>query len=319
MFNPATELIHTCIKQLRAGYHGTYGNLKPAYLELINNVAMATLTTIAGSDALYHNLEHTVLVTLVGQEILRGKQLREGNVSCRDWAHFIVSLLCHDIGYVKGVCSQDKPAQRSYSTGNHQTSVVIGAGATDASLTAYHVDRGKRFVAETFLDQPLLDLAVIQNNIEFTRFPVPADPFYQETASYGGLTRAADLLGQLSDPRYLEKIPALFYEFAEVGTHQALGYHHPGDLRASYPQFFHHVVQTYVRQALYYLETTHRGQTIIANLYNNVAIVEQELRAVGSPATPSEAAPSLLQGINYMLQGSCVVKLVSSLVTLSQC
>mgnify|MGYP002777183673 CR=1 FL=1 len=292
MFNPATDLIHTCIKQLQTGYRGTYGDLKPAYLELINHVAMTTLRTIAGSDALYHNLEHTVLVTLVGQEILRGKQLREGNVSCRDWAHFIVSLLCHDIGYVKGACSQDKPALRSYSTGTHQTAVVIEAGATDASLTAYHIDRGKRFVAETFLGQPLLDLAVIQNNIELTRFPVPAEPFYQETASYGGLTRAADLLGQLSDPRYLEKIPALFYEFAEVGTNQALGYRHPGDLRASYPHFFYHVVQSYVRQALYYLEATQRGQTIISNLYNNVAIVEQELQAGGPQATNSDTAPS---------------------------
>ncbi|HBB33823.1 MAG TPA: metal-dependent phosphohydrolase, partial [Cyanobacteria bacterium UBA9273] len=56
------------------------------------------------SDALYHNVEHTILVTLVGQEILRGKHIRDGGVSCEDWLHFIISLLCHDIGYVKGVC-----------------------------------------------------------------------------------------------------------------------------------------------------------------------------------------------------------------------
>jgi hypothetical protein len=46
-----------------------------------------------------------MMVTLVRQEILRGKHIREGGVSPRDWLHFISSLLCHDIGYVRGVCS----------------------------------------------------------------------------------------------------------------------------------------------------------------------------------------------------------------------
>lgn len=35
--------------------------------------------------------------------------------------------------------------------------------------------------------------------------------------NYPGLVQAADLIGQLSDPRYLKKISALFYEFQETG------------------------------------------------------------------------------------------------------
>jgi hypothetical protein len=42
------------------------------------------LETIANRDALYHNVEHTILVTLVGQEVLRGKHMREGGVSSED-------------------------------------------------------------------------------------------------------------------------------------------------------------------------------------------------------------------------------------------
>ena len=38
-----------------------------------------------------------MLVTLVGQQIMLGRQLAEGGVSPGDWAHFTVSLLCHDI------------------------------------------------------------------------------------------------------------------------------------------------------------------------------------------------------------------------------
>src|SRR5262249_47688827 len=47
---------------------------------------------IPNSDAPYHDLGHTICVTLVGQEVLRGKHLREGGVSPRDWLHFIISL-----------------------------------------------------------------------------------------------------------------------------------------------------------------------------------------------------------------------------------
>jgi hypothetical protein len=45
---------------------------------------------------------------LVGQEVLRGKHLREGGISPRDWLHFIISLLCHDIGYVRGISMNDR-------------------------------------------------------------------------------------------------------------------------------------------------------------------------------------------------------------------
>ena len=78
--------------------------LEPTYPGIIGRGAMEN---IANSDAPYHNAEHTMMVTLVGQEILRGKHIREGGVTPRDWLHFISSLLCHDIGYVRGVCLCD--------------------------------------------------------------------------------------------------------------------------------------------------------------------------------------------------------------------
>jgi hypothetical protein len=45
--------------------------------------------------------------TLLRQEILRGKHFREGGVSPHDWLHVIIALLCHDMGYVRGVCRED--------------------------------------------------------------------------------------------------------------------------------------------------------------------------------------------------------------------
>src|SRR4028119_247688 len=150
MFNATELLIYACVNLLIEGYRHTYGGCKSDYGEIIAWAASMALENIANSNALYHNVEHTILVTLVGQEILRGKHIREGGVSCEDWLHFLISLVCHDIGYVKGVCRQDRVALRVYATGQDNNTVTLPPSSTDASLTPYHVDRGKLFVQERF-------------------------------------------------------------------------------------------------------------------------------------------------------------------------
>jgi hypothetical protein len=271
-------MIHDSVQRLKMGYRQTYGDLKPEYAELIAQFAAMTLAAIAHTDALYHDVEHTILVTLVGQEILLGKQLQEGTVAPEDWVHFILALLCHDIGYIRGICQQDQPNQQRFTTGVGTGQVAIAPGATDAILTPYHVDRSKRFVAEQFAAYHLLDVKRIQHIIELTRFPIPKDHLHQDTTGYPGLARAADLIGQLADPHYLEKLPALFHEFAETGAHKALGYQHPGDLRLGYPTFFSTVVYPLIQPAICYLQVTQVGRQTLNGLYTNVAIVEQESR-----------------------------------------
>lgn len=276
MFNATEIFINTFVRNLRDGYHRTYGGWKTDYEDIIGWAGSMALENIANSDALYHNVEHTILVTLVGQEILRGKHIREGGISCEDWLHCIISLLCHDIGYVKGVCRQDRDAERLYATGKDEAMVSLPPGASDASLTPYHVDRAKLFIQERFGGHKLIDASAIERNIELTRFPVPVAEDHQNTVNYAGLVRAADLIGQLSDPRYLKKITSLYYEFEETGVNKALGYRHPGDLRKNYAKFYWNGVYPYIQDALRYLTLTQQGQQIIANLYSNVFVVEHE-------------------------------------------
>jgi len=277
MFNPTQVIISDCIERLETGYHNTYYNSEELdYAKVLGNVTKMALGMIANSDALYHNVEHTILVTLVGQEILLGKQSKDNNVASKDWLHFIISLLCHDIGYVKGVCRQDQSKEGWYAKGIDDLVLCLSPGATDASLTPFHVDRGKLFIDEYFGNHHYLDAEVIKHNIELTRFPVPKDEAHQDTGNYPGLARAADLIGQLSDPRYLYKLPALFYEFQETEATKAFGYNHPGDVRKNYSNFFWNVVYQYIQPALGYLEITSCGKQIIANLYANVFRVESE-------------------------------------------
>ena len=114
-----------------------------------------------------------MLVTTVGQQILIVKHLVEGGVSPRDWAHFIAALLCHDIGYVRGVCKQD--TETHCATGVDDELVELSPDSTDAALTPHHVSRSKQFIMERFGGQMLIDMdaGLIASYIEMTRFPHP--------------------------------------------------------------------------------------------------------------------------------------------------
>ena len=146
MFNPTEIVIQAFVQHLQNMYGQIYGVLEPAYPDIIGFVARLSLENIADSDAAYHDMNHTIMVTLVGQEILRGKHTRDGGVTPRDWLHFTISLLCHDIGYVRGVCRGDRDGH--YVCNEKGDLAPISAGATDASLTPYHVTRSRLFVRE---------------------------------------------------------------------------------------------------------------------------------------------------------------------------
>jgi hypothetical protein len=83
----------------------------------------------------------------------------------------------------------------------------------------------------------LIDTAVIEANIEHTRFPVPEEEQHAPTDDFPGLLRAADLIGQLADTNYLRKTAALFNEFRETGISIKLKFNSAANLRANYPQF----------------------------------------------------------------------------------
>jgi hypothetical protein len=223
------------------------------------------------------------MVSLAGQAILEGKHLHEGGVRPIDWLHFMVAVLCHDIGYVKGICKND--TKERFASGIGDETVEISPEGTDVSLTPYHVDRSKLFVRERFGKglmtdtTQIIDAELIASYIEMTRFPSPAGDFYQDTKGYGGLVRAADFVGQLGDPDYIRKIPALYYEFQETKTNEKFGYKSPNDLRKSYAGFYWNTVNPYIQHALQYLRLTEDGKQWIANMHSHVFDAEHNINS----------------------------------------
>ena len=241
-------------------------------------MAHLAVERISSSDALYHDVQHTIMVTSVGQTILRGRIMVE-EVTPEDWLHFTVATLCHDLGYLRGICAGDSDGR--YVTDTEGGTVDAPRGASDAFLAPYHIERGKIFVRHRCNAIPYLDAERIARAIEMTRFPIPESAYYAETATEGALVRAADLIGQLGDPNHLRKLNALYYEFAETGIAAQLGYHSPADLAEQYPRFFWRQIEPYLATALEHLERTVAGKAWIAQLYAHVFIEEHKLPRPG--------------------------------------
>jgi hypothetical protein len=254
-----------------------FGSTDAGLIERVQSAARLAIDCIGNSDALYHNVEHTMLVTLVGYDILRGRQLLM-ETSASDFAHVIFACLFHDIGYVRGILKGD--SADGYIVDAKGNKAEVPRGSSDAALLPYHIDRSKLFVMDRMAKIKGLDATRVANAIEFTRFPSThgADDSDDEE---GMLVRAANLIGQLGDPQYLRKANALYYEFEEVGMNKQLGYTSPADLIDLYPKFYWNDVAPHIQSAIRYLNITSNGRKWIANLHSNIFRAEREVSLSG--------------------------------------
>jgi hypothetical protein len=67
----ADAFSRTLTQEYRRAYSSTAG----PYIEIIDSASRLAIERIGASNALYHNFEHTMLVTQVGWDILKGKRL----------------------------------------------------------------------------------------------------------------------------------------------------------------------------------------------------------------------------------------------------
>jgi hypothetical protein len=69
---------------LSADMKRAFGSTHTRLTELIPTIARLALECIGNSDALYHNVEHTMMMALVGRDILRGRGLMR-RTTASDW------------------------------------------------------------------------------------------------------------------------------------------------------------------------------------------------------------------------------------------
>ncbi len=153
------------------------------------------------NDTSYHDIDHTLQVSLCWTRLMINRSLI-GETPPIPFPLFrlgVISVLFHDIGYLK------------------QAGDLEGTGA---KYTHIHEERGCEFVARelpAFGFSPA-EISSIQRFIRCTgpRAVISAIPFPSESERVVGMAVCtADYLGQMSDPKYLAKLPGLFREFQE--------------------------------------------------------------------------------------------------------
>lgn len=255
-----------------------FGKSDPELAELVPSIARIAMECIGNSDALYHNIEHTMLVTMAGHDILRGRALHT-HMAPTDYAHVIVACLTHDIGYVRGILPGDDAD--GFVIDDTGQKIQLARGASDAALTPYHVDRSQLYIFERISGTGLLDPQRIADAVEGSRFPSKFPDDNEMLGEDATLVRAADFIGQLGDPHYIRKANALYFEFEEAGLNKQLGYDTPADLVLKYPQFYWNSVAPYIQKAIQYLKITASGRQWIANLYSNLFLAERDITLLG--------------------------------------
>jgi len=261
---------------LRSYMRRRFDSSQTPLVEMVPTAARIALECIGNSDALYHNVEHTLLVTLAGHDILRGRALHT-HMTADDYANVIIACLAHDIGYVRGLFRED--GADGFVIDAKGGKVTLPRGSSDAGLMPHHVDRSKLYVMQRIDGTSPLDKQRIADAIEGTRFPPREGQQYDEEAS---IVRAADFIGQLGDPNYIRKANALYHEFEEVGMNRQLGYESPADIVNRYPQFYWDMVAPHIQTEIRYLNMTSSGRQWIASLYANVFRAEREISLSGS-------------------------------------
>ncbi len=199
---------------LTKDFRRIFGPAHDDVAERLGSLARSTIECLARSDALYHNFEHTLQVTMVGRDILQGMTLSQ-RIEPEDYSHLIVACLLHDIGYMRGVLSGD--TENEFVVDGNGKKVTLPRGASNAALTPYHVDRSKLFAFERLGNSRTIKASRIAEAIERTRFPVPRNWSDANESLEPKLVQAADLIGQLGDPMYSRKANALYCEFEEIG------------------------------------------------------------------------------------------------------
>jgi len=174
----------------------------------------------------YHNLKHTTDAMLAMTRLMHGAVLA-GKLISRDNIFLgIVSALLHDTGYIQEA---------------HDTE------GTGAQYTLVHITRSIEFMKGYFRSQEWASLNVQSGEAILccTGLNAKIDEILFESGEVvllGKMMGSADLLGQMADSTYLEKLPALYQEFVEG---QVSGYGSELDLLKTTPSFYRIVQQRF--------------------------------------------------------------------------
>lgn len=196
-FGEIREQVHRIVREIAPGHDLTH--IDQAF-RLIESGCTGALAGYERLQTPYHDQGHILEVVLCSARLLHGLHLGGQVIDALTIDACIVGALLHDSGYLMNASE---------------------AGGTGAQFTLTHVARGVVF-AETELGRalpPALLAATGKVILATDHRPVAVMPDYANPGERlaASVTATADLIGQMANREYLERLLLLYYEFREGG------------------------------------------------------------------------------------------------------
>ncbi|MBW1764158.1 MAG: hypothetical protein JRJ23_05360 [Deltaproteobacteria bacterium] len=176
------------------------------------------------SNTKYHNLEHTCSATLASARLIHGLHIQGQVFSPRLVQLCLIGTLFHDTGLIQ-------IEEEVEGTGAQHT-----IGHEDRSLALM----GKYLAENGYSQEDIRDCGHIIKCSELS-FPLEEIPFNsEEVRTMGKVLGTADLVAQMADRNYQEKLPQLFLEYQEAGME---GFETPLELFSKTEEFHRKVAR----------------------------------------------------------------------------
>ena len=194
--------------------------------KMLNRVFTDILQLFAGEypgytrcQTQYHDLKHTTDTFLAMARLIHGAILKGENLTRDQVTLGLVCALMHDTGYIRS--SDDEGSANVYD-------VLTDISRSIAFMDRYRSDHG--LLSEIFNHHSVI-ITCTDLSTDITEICFPS----REIELLGKLLGTADLLGQMADRTYLEKLLFLFYEFRDGGV---MGYDNELDLLKKTRDFY---------------------------------------------------------------------------------
>lgn len=147
----------------------------------------------------YHDINHTLDAFLASLRIVDGYILAGNKFNMEILIKLLIATLLHDTGYIQEETDND---------------------GTGAKYTKFHVMRSVEFLEKNYktLKVNQNDISEISEIIKCTGVKVNWEEIHlsNELKVAGQILGTSDLIGQMADRNYLEKLLFLYYEFQEA-------------------------------------------------------------------------------------------------------
>lgn len=194
------------------------GRMDPVYDFSLARTAFDDVTALFRGDypgysairTLYHDQPHTLDVLLCAVRLMHGLHVSGQTLDAEDITLAMIACLMHDVGYAQ---------------------TLDDHSGTGAQYTQCHVTRSIGFMHSYLAARPIFPAGYAARLEPVIRCTDPGFPYAQiafpdeRARLLGQIVGTADLVGQMADRTYLEKLLFLFLEFREA---------HFGNYRSTY-------------------------------------------------------------------------------------